>query len=467
MHKVLDDDDWLSSELQILFDDTYKSNKREKINKSLYDFENRLSRKRANNYISPKIALNSSQESNTWVAFENISKGELILAEKPLCWITTKIGNHFKDYSLVLWKKLIKKCKNDNKLLRNLKLFFPRTQADIKKIRQESENYKIPIKKISRFYEANPDLANKIRFNEALRIYLVVKYNQMSVSTMPELWKNPFYWTEIFSINSLYFKSSFLDHSCSPNVARFYIGTVAVFRALRPIKRKETLSICYIESEYIQDPLWVRSSELNFFCRCELCQKEGRFSPDESTSRIFEINKISRKLNKRCSLISKKYIYMLQGLSLEERISVIEDILVESFLPNEQVNLSKAQKLVGLDASKLIGFLVYDYISYKNLDKAQYWLDIMYRMIYIKDEHNIPVLIIIGLISKDPEIQEKYFRKAARISETVFGSSIKFFMKRYWLDIKLFGKMLYENKRERTSFLRHISSLIRSIFSRK
>ncbi|KAK9171921.1 SET domain protein [Cryptosporidium meleagridis] len=467
MHTVFDDDDWLSSELQILFEDTYKSIKRDQVNKSLYDFENRLSRNRVSNYISPKVVLKSSQESNTLVAFENISKGELILAEKPLCWITTKIGDYLKDYSFILWKKLIKKCKDDKKLLKNLKWFFPRTQADIRKIRQESENYKIPIKRITRFYEDDPDLANKIRFNEALRIYLVVKYNQMSVSTLPELWKNPFYWTDIFSINSLYFKSSFLDHSCSPNVGRFYIGTVAVFRALRPIKRKETLSICYIESEYIQDPLWVRSSELNFFCRCELCQKEGRFSPDVSISKIAEINRISRKLNKRCSLISKKYIYMLQGLSIEERISVIEDILVESFLPNERLNLSKAQKLVGLDASKLIGFLVYDYISCKNIEKAQYWLDIMYKMIHIRDEHNIPVLIIIGLISKDPEIQEKYFRKAARISETVFGSSIKFFMKRYWLDIKLFSQMLYENKRERAHFLRHISSMIRSTFSNK
>ncbi|KAH8584250.1 SET domain containing [Cryptosporidium sp. chipmunk genotype I] len=467
MHQILDDDDWLSSELQILFKDTQKSYTRNELNKALYGFESRLSTKCAGNYVSPKIVLCSNHESNAWIAFENISKGELLLAEKPLCWVTPKIGNHRKDYSLILWKKLIQKCMNDSKLLKSLKMLFPRTQADIKRIRQESENYKIPVKEISDYFEANTELANKIKFKEALRIYLVVKYNQMSVNILPELWKNPFYWSEIFSINSLYFKSSFFDHSCSPNVARFYVGTVAVFKALRPIKIKEPLSICYIENEYIQDPLWVRNSELNFFCRCKLCQKEGGFTPDEDISKITEINKISKKLNKRCSLISRRYICMLQGLTLEERISVIEDILVKSFLPNDQVNISKAPKLVGLDASKLIGFLVHDYISYKNYEKAQYWLSIMYKVILIKDEHNIPVLILLGLISNDPETQIKHLQKAVKISKTIFGSNVKFFMKRYWLDIKHFVTMLYENKRERISFLRHISFLIRSIFSKK
>lgn len=467
MHQIVNNDDWLSSELQTIFKDTKRSNTQFEINRALVKFEERLSMKSSHDYVSPKLILNNNNESKAWISFGNISEGELLLAEKPLCWATPKIGSSTKEYSFILWKKLIKKCKNDKKLLKSLKMLFPRTQADIKRIRQESESYQIPIKEIKEYFENNIELTNHIKINEALRIYLVVKYNQMSVIMLPELWKNPFKWSEKFLINSLYLKSSYFDHSCSPNVARFYIGTVAIFKALRPIKHNETLSICYIENEYIQDPLWVRNSELNFFCRCKLCRKEGGFTLHDQTSKISEINKESRRHNKRCSLLSRKYIRMLQNLVLEERISIIEDILKESFLSNNQNISSKTPKIVGLDASKLIGFLVHDYISIKNYEKAQTWLNIMYKTNYIKDEHNIPILILLGIISKDIETQKNYFKKAVKLSKTVFGPHVKFFMKRYWLDIKYFGTIIYENTKEKASFLRHISLLIRYIFSNK
>ncbi|OII72993.1 SET domain-containing protein [Cryptosporidium ubiquitum] len=467
MHQIVDDDDWLSSELQTIFKETKQSNTRFELKRALVRFEKRLSMNSSRDYVSPKLILSNDNESKAWISFGKISQGELLLAEKPLCWVLPKIRDPTREYSFILWKKLIQKCKDDKKLLKNLKMLFPRTQTDIKRIRQESENYQIPIKEIKDYFESNIELASQIRINEALRIYLVVKYNQMSVNMLPELWKNPFKWSERFSINSLYLKSSYFDHSCSPNVARFYIGTVAIFKALRPIKHNEILSICYIENEYIQDPLWVRNSELNFFCRCKLCQKEGGFTLHEQTSKVSEINKTSKKLNKRCSLLSRKYICMLQGLALEERISIIEDVLKESFLQNDQTIISKVPRLVGLDASKLIGFLIHDYIIIKNYEKAQFWLNIMYKTNRIKDENNIPILILLGMISKDIEIQKKYFQRAVKISKTVFGSHIKFFMKRYWLDIKYFGNILYENTRKKVSYLRHISLLIRHIFSKK
>lgn len=466
MYQAVNNDNWLSSELQNIYNDTKHAETRFDITRAFINFERRLASMDVEDYVSQKIILNSGNECKSWTAFCNIPQGELLLAERSACWVAPRVRKESKNYTLILWKKLIITCCKDKKLSKDLKMLFPRTQADVKKILNESKRYKIPILEIYQFFERNRYLINKIRINEAYRLYLVVKFNQMSVYTLPELWKSPITWPDEFLVNSLYIKSSFFDHSCRPNVARFYIGTVAVFRALKPISQGETLSICYIENEYISDPLWVRNSELNFFCRCEVCQKEGAFSSSEDSQKISEINRKSKKSNKRCSIVSREYISLIQGMPPEERIVAIDRVLRESFLQNSIRSWnSKAPKMVAPDASKLAGFLVHDYIFVRNYDLARFWLNVMYKTIHVKDEHSIPILILSGMISEERRDKIKYFSKAVRVSKTVFGNNVKFFMKRYWVDIKYFGSLLFRNVRERNLSLRRTSYLVRNMFS--
>ncbi|KAJ1607167.1 SET domain-containing protein [Cryptosporidium canis] len=425
MRQVVDSDDWLSSELQMIYSDTRGVRTRSGLSRALLDFEARLSGMRRLDYVSPRITLSRAEDSRSWQAQASISKGELLLAEIPVCWALQAMGDPIKDYSFVLWKELIRICVMNKRVLRGVGRLFPRTQADIGRCIQESKSCKIPVREIRDFFEGSPVLSRRIGIREGIRLYLVVKFNQMSINMLPELWKNPLEWSERFLVSSLYLKSSFFDHSCIPNVARFYIGTVAVFRALRPIQPNETLSICYIESEYIQDPLWIRSSELNFFCRCQKCQREGGFSSDDQHSRISEINRASRRLNKRCSLLTARHISILQGLPIRERISVVNEILTESFIDDDKVRQPSRPKLVGLDASKLIGFLAHDYISIKDFDKAKFWLNFLRDIIKIRDEHHIPILLLLGMISGRGPDQNRYFSKAVRISTTIFGNNIK------------------------------------------
>lgn len=466
MYQVVNNDSWLSSELQNIYSDTKHAKTRADVARAFTNFERRLSNMHAEDYISPKIVLKNDSGCKSWTAFGRISQGELLLAEKSVCWISPRIGRRPTDYTLILWKKLLHLCGNNKKLCNDLRQLFPRTQADIRKILYESKGCKIPILEIYQFFERNQYLINRIRINEAYRLYLVVKFNQMSVYMLPELWKSPVTWQDKFVVNSLYIKSSFFDHSCRPNVVRFYIGTVAVFKALRPIHQNETLSICYIENEYISDPMWVRNSELNFFCRCNVCQREGTFAFFEDSHTISEANKESKRSNKRCSILSDGYLRMIQEMPPVERIVFIDRIMRERFLQNGiHAGNPNTPKMVSPDASKLAGFLVHDYIYVQNHDMARFWLNVMYESIQIKDEHSIPILILQAIISERRKDKIKYLTKAVRISKTVFGNNVKFFMKRYWLDIKYFSTLLIRTSRKRNLFLRRTSYMIRNIFS--
>ncbi|KAF7458535.1 SET domain containing protein [Cryptosporidium felis] len=460
MEPISSRDDWLSYELQRTFAETRKICTKFDLSNALINFEERNSRFSSVEFVSPKITLRKDPSGGkNWRSTGTILEGQLILSEKSFSWEIHQFPELPLNSSLLLWKKVIRKCNLSERLFRKLKLLFPRTQSDIEKIRRESSDYKIPSKEIKEYLRIN-NLTN-ISLNDALRLYLVVKFNKMSINFLPELWKNPFHWSETFFINSLYVKSSFFNHSCDPNVGRFFIGTVAIFKALRPIKPNEDLTICYIETEFINDPLWVRCCELNFWCLCHICQREGRFAPTDTKQKISQAIKDSRRINKRSSVLTQTYLGILKRMGVRERALAIEDLLRNNFL--NPVQGSRAPIIVSLDASKLMGFLIHDYVSTRRFQSAKLWLNLMSNIIKVKDEHAIPVFVLLGLISEG-EVKYRYFRKAVRIASAVFGNNVTFFMKRYWKEIRYFGKMLYQSRRERNFYLRRASNLIRELF---
>jgi len=73
-----------------------------------------------------------------------------------------------------------------------------------------------------------------------------------------------------------YFISSFLSHSCLPNLAGdIRMDGVQVFRARRSIKAGEELTISYLNEDQLLAPIALRRHDLltskRFFCRCERC----------------------------------------------------------------------------------------------------------------------------------------------------------------------------------------------------
>uniref|UniRef100_A0A7S4Q0H3 SET domain-containing protein n=1 Tax=Alexandrium monilatum TaxID=311494 RepID=A0A7S4Q0H3_9DINO len=78
---------------------------------------------------------------------------------------------------------------------------------------------------------------------------------------------------------------SAFNHSCAPNVARFAIGDVLIFRTIRRICAGEELFISYIESETLSEHRSLRRQALDrdFTCMCSKCSAEDQSSDTEPT----------------------------------------------------------------------------------------------------------------------------------------------------------------------------------------
>ncbi|KAH7647607.1 SET domain containing [Cryptosporidium bovis] len=465
MYKVVNSDLWLSSELQTLYNETKNKDSRMGIRDSYLKFEESLTDKEICGYINKKIFISGLNGSSCWKASETISQGELLISENATCWDIIHVNRSSDDTTLCVWRQLITKCEKSKKLRLRIKDMFPRNQTDINKIKTESYYCRIPYSKIKEFYEESGELFKNVKLKEALRLYLVVKFNQMSMNMLPELWKTTFKWSKSFNVNGLFLNSSYFDHSCDPNVVRFYIGTMAVFRASRNIFPNEILSISYIENEHMYDPLWVRYCELNFWCLCDKCAHEIRDnSPNLS---INEAIRVSKRNNPRYTLFDTHSFISLRRLNIKERISLSEEMLRNHFVSVQK----DSPRLVFNDASKIISGLIFDHIHSRNFERAIHWIKFLLENNKIKDETVIPLYLLLGVLVRTTKQNQREanlcFQKAIKVFKTVFGKdNIKFFMKRYWGDVRfaIKGSNYFIKDRKFFFELKEVSSLLRTIF---
>ena len=132
--------------------------------------------------------------------------------------------------------------------------------------------------------------------------------NSIGYSTFPELIKHDHF--ESFSGTGLYSQSSLFNHSCDPNVYRYSLGPLLIFRAARDISPDCQLFISYIPTEILCEPRAVRSLFLgnrDFSCSCVRCQESE--SPENIEPLGFKIRA------------------ELRSLPTEERVENISDFL--------------------------------------------------------------------------------------------------------------------------------------------
>ncbi|EEA05715.1 uncharacterized protein CMU_027240 [Cryptosporidium muris RN66] len=467
---LVQQDDWLSKQIQTLFNLTKGKTTREDLELSLRKYEN-LGKLELRAYTSPYINMKKSRNSIFWCSNCFIPRGSLLLSNDPIGWcVFNNTLSRNCTGTLELWKCILTISNEDLLLCKKMKLLYPRNKKDINDIIKHNKKLGVPKSMIEREWELISKKftykdKSKISLNEAIRLYLVVKYNQMGVHILPEAWNSPFKWCNSFGVNALYFDASFFNHSCCPNVSRHYIGTTVVFYSMRNIEKGEPLTISYIENEYLREPLWIRHEELNFRCFCEKCTHEENFQSN-SVSREAEnyenIFHASKKNNPRKTLLSKDHLDILNQLSCFQRINIINDILLD--------NHRMRSKLIETEKQILIDILVLDYIKTKNYHSCLYWLKYNINNSVCKDESLIPLYIMYGIIQINTFKSTQYLYMAIELFKCLFGGHIKFFMKRYWADIKYIVKLMYRNfKREKKKIaiakhLRQLSNYIRILF---
>lgn len=76
---------------------------------------------------------------------------------------------------------------------------------------------------------------------------------------------------------SLFITSSYVNHSCAPNLSFSDCGNMRIGTVLRPIKKGQQVFVTYLGEERRAGPTFLRQSYLNqefgFQCRCEKCEK--------------------------------------------------------------------------------------------------------------------------------------------------------------------------------------------------
>eukprot|EP00928_Gymnodinium_smaydae_P058003 TRINITY_DN41212_c0_g1_i1.p1 TRINITY_DN41212_c0_g1~~TRINITY_DN41212_c0_g1_i1.p1 ORF type:complete len:493 (+),score=59.52 TRINITY_DN41212_c0_g1_i1:34-1512(+) len=72
----------------------------------------------------------------------------------------------------------------------------------------------------------------------------------------------------------LYLLGAGFNHSCEPNMCRWSVGDVLVFRTIRKVMAGEELYFSYLSPEQLRSKVKLRARGLDFRCSCIRCQRE-------------------------------------------------------------------------------------------------------------------------------------------------------------------------------------------------
>jgi len=246
---------------EIIKDLKNKNEERIKQLKGIYNLKNIYENfKKTNNYnldiaeyISNKISMKQDKVKGlVLVANENITKGEIIIAEKAIVYAPLLD----KDFKLQLfnkeWRGIIK-----DKVKEKI-LYLKEDNPEIFEI-YDGTNGNLSLEERKENYSKN------ISFSE----------KQITVFLTDSFCTKLFIYDELSSVAGLFYYSSFISHSCDPNISILGIGNFIFAIAERNIQKNEELTTFYIENdkEFIK-----RQGDLYYYygfsCQCSLCQIE-------------------------------------------------------------------------------------------------------------------------------------------------------------------------------------------------
>ena len=246
---------------EIIKDLKNKNEERIKQLKGIYNLKNIYENfKKTNNYnldiaeyISNKIFMKQDKVKGlVLVANENITKGEIIIAEKAIVYAPLLD----KDFKLQLfnkeWRGIIK-----DKVKEKI-LYLKEDNPEIFEI-YDGTNGNLSLEERKENYSKN------ISFSE----------KQITVFLTDSFCTKLFIYDELSSVAGLFYYSSFISHSCDPNISILGIGNFIFAIAERNIQKNEELTTFYIENdkEFIK-----RQGDLYYYygfsCQCSLCQIE-------------------------------------------------------------------------------------------------------------------------------------------------------------------------------------------------
>jgi hypothetical protein len=92
----------------------------------------------------------------------------------------------------------------------------------------------------------------------------------------------------------IWIHASYLNHSCTGNVLRAFIGDFIILRALRPIKNDEELLHSYVPASSELKEGGRTLGNFGFICLCELCKIQRATSEQELKCRRKAVDKFQR-----------------------------------------------------------------------------------------------------------------------------------------------------------------------------
>jgi hypothetical protein len=214
-------------------------------------------------FMSPAVERNAAAGGEGLFANDVIPAGTLLLSTKPIVMVLDRdVDTHdstaYNADTAYLILELAKLIHTNPSTWESVSHLFPRPH----------DMGKIP------HWECDPDdpaLAQRVASTlgkltalsaaDRARIPDIVKYNALSIETCAEQLCHASRYNQLSGLG-LYNDPSLFNHACQPNVARFCIGEVAVFRTNQEVPRGDELCISYIESELLTEPLVVRNEAL-------------------------------------------------------------------------------------------------------------------------------------------------------------------------------------------------------------
>ena len=169
-----------------------------------------------------------------------------------------------------------------------------------------------------------PEILETLRDHTAL--LKRCELNSIGFSTWPELIHSSDQFSGL-SGTGIFPLASLFNHSCDPNVFRYSLGDLLIFRAAREIQPGEELFISYIPNEVLSEPRRIRREFLgdrDFTCSCRKCM-QGETEPGIPIEKLTVLMRAE-----------------LRTLSREERIENIIDFLAdpsERLLHSDQLDL--------------------------------------------------------------------------------------------------------------------------------
>ena len=251
----------ITKENDIIKDLKIKNEERNKQLKGIYNLKNIYENfKKTNNYNldlaeykSNKISIIQDKiKGLELVANENISKGEILIAEKAIVYAPLLDKNLKYQLFNKEWHGIIK-----DKLKDKIS-YLKEDNPEIYEI-YDGTNGNLSLEERKKNYSKN------ITFSE----------KQMTVFLTDSFCSKLFIYDELSCVAGLFYYSSFISHSCDPNISILGIGNFIFAIAGKNIQKNEELTTFYIENdkEFVkrQGDLYLH---YGFSCQCSLCKIE-------------------------------------------------------------------------------------------------------------------------------------------------------------------------------------------------